>query len=156
MGTDNQHLNRNKKITAMLDVRKLALQCEQLEQELETEKQRNQIHVETIDRLNSESKNLTRYADLGRREVERQKQESLTRLRAIVHYSGDRERVKTIERSFADDSFPLNEIALLHRRITDEFRSLYPTKPLSRIQEDSSASSARLGDLADYRIGAAT
>ena len=155
MSTDNQHHNRNEKITAMLDVRKLALQCEQLEKEVETEKQRNQIQTETINRLKDESKNLSRYADLGRCEVEKQKQESLTRLRAIVHYSGDRERLQTMERSFADNSFPLSEIARLHRQITNEFRSLYPTKPLSRFQEDASASSGRIGDLADYRIGAA-
>jgi len=152
MGTDNQNHNNDGKITAMLDVRKLALRCEQLEQELETEKQSSQVQAETIDRLNSDSKNLARFADLGRREVDRLKQESLTRLRAIVHYSGDRERVQTIERSFADETFPLSEIAILHRQITNEFRSLYPTKPLSRIQDDA-AISTRIGDMADYRIG---
>ncbi len=140
------------KIAAVVDVRSLAMYCRRLERELDSEKKRAAEKEETASRLTTDLGKIVRYANLGKRELERKKNESLSRLRAVVYSTGELDRLQTVERMFADDNLDPEVVIRLHGRIADEFHSLYPTRPLSRPHLDESEYHARKERWNGYRI----
>lgn len=152
MQNGNQSDERKGAIAVLVDVRKLAMQCNRLERDLDFERAQRAEREETIARMKREAENGLRYIELGRRETERQKKETISQLAAIVHFTGDRERLRSVERLLADESLDPNEVAALHGRIGEEFRSLYPTQPLSHTPVDWDEFSCFLPDWSEYRI----
>ncbi|MBN2326312.1 MAG: hypothetical protein JXR73_04095 [Candidatus Omnitrophica bacterium] len=140
------------RVAAMLDARQLAKRCRQLEQELENGKKQLADRDEKLARIARESDGDLRYAEFGRREADRLKRESLARLRAIVHFTGDRGRLQAAEKTLSGETLAPGEIAALHQRICDEFQALYPTQPCSHPAGNDEERAAGPGGLDDYRI----
>jgi len=152
MQNENRQEANNETIAVLVDTRKLAQKCQQLEWDLESEKKQRIQQDETIERMLRESALVFRFAELGRREVERRKNETLSRLAAIVHFSGDRERLRTMQRMLADSSLDPTEIASIHHRISEEFHALYPTQPVSCLSVERSDSDRSSSNWSDYRL----
>lgn len=152
MQNDVQNQQRSGKIAAVIDVRRLAMYCRQLERELDSEKKRAAEKEETAARLTSDLEKTIRFAELGKRELERKKNESLSRLRAVVYFTGELDRLQAVERMFSNELVEPEVVTRLHERIAEEFRFLYPTHPLSRPQRDDSECLARKERWNGYRI----
>lgn len=140
------------RVAAILDVRQLARQCRRLEQELEEEKRQWADRDEKLAKITSETESDWRYAEFGRREADRLKREALARLRAVVHYTGDQERLQAAEKTLSGETLAPGEIAALHQRISDEFQALYPTRPCSHPAGGDFEQAAGPGGWDGYRI----
>ena len=86
------------KVAAVLDTHQLVMRCLQLEKDLQSQVKRNAEQAEAMTVLDREKERLTRFADIGQGEIERKKKDALSQLRAIVHFTGDRQRLQTVER----------------------------------------------------------
>lgn len=140
------------KVAAVLDTRQLAMRCLELEKDLQRLEQRNTEQCEELSVLNQEKDELRRFADIGRDEIARKKQDALSALRAIVHFTGERERLQTVERMFADPKTTPGEIIHWSQTISEEFRSLYPNRPSSRVETERGSVSSTKRDWDAFRI----
>lgn len=152
MQNSNQTEELQGTIAVLVDTRKLAQRCQQLEEDLELERKQRVERDETIERMKRDSSTAFRYAELGRCETERQKKETISRLAAIVHFTGERDRLRSVQRMLSDETLDPGEIAAIHGRISEEFRALYPAQPLSRAPVEIIDSIRSTTDWSEYRI----
>ncbi len=129
----------NQTVAGLLDSRRLALHCMQLESTVEEQRQRGAALEQQITSLQDEHEQLRPLAEAGRGEIERLRQETLSRTRAAAQFTGDRERVRIVEDALNDGATSPDTVRRLHRAATSEFCALYPTRPVSRFVEENAA-----------------
>ncbi len=143
----------NEKVGAVINTRELAHRCMQLENDLKNRESQLEEYKKTIQRLEAEKQQLARFAEIGENEVKTKKEETINRLRAIVHFSGDQNRLQTIESMLMDDDLSPREIERWHKSITDEFHHLYPTKASSKPSADDAERFNIKTDYSEFQIG---
>ncbi len=139
---------------AVLNVRQLVLDHARLASSQQSQAQTVEQQTKEIERLTRENQRLSRLADLGRRDLDRRKQETLHRLRAVVLYTGGQERLRVMERLLSQDEADPGDVARWHQQVTAEFDALYPTRPRSRILSENSTGQTEGLDWAAYRLRA--
>ncbi len=152
----NQNRENRKKIAVVLDARKLAMQYQQCQQELEMEQKRSLEQKEILSRLQREKEDLSRLAEYGRCEWERMRKEIASRLQAIVHFTGERNRIQTMQRMLSRPDLSPEEISELHRKISEEFRALYSTRPFSHPLSDGDFQPSPTPNWSSYRLRPST
>ena len=139
---------------AVLNVRQLVLHGARLKSRLQTQTQTLEHQAREIGRLTRENQRLSRLAEMGRRDLDRRKQEILCRLRAVVLYTGDQDRLQAMERLLSQDEADPDDVARWHQKVTAEFNSLYPTRPRSRVSAGDFSGKPEGRDWAAYRLRA--
>ncbi len=124
-------------IAAVLDVRKLARRCRELSCELATRDQVIDEQNDVIAELRSEMDKQSALSLIGENELQRQKEKIRSCIRAIVHHTGERERLQQMETLLADETVPPEEINRLYAHVNREFEILYPNQPASCLTNES-------------------
>jgi len=151
----NANENANPKeemMTAIIDARRLARRGLQLEKDLKDCDERAAAQEKTLAQWNEKNQALTSLVEIGRRELSRRKEETLSRLRAIVHYSGGQERLCALERFFADESASAEEIERWSKAVSEEFQALYPNRAFSSASETSEFDNPWNSDMSAFRL----
>lgn len=87
-------------------------------------------------------------------EMQRIKDETLARLRAIVHFSGEHSRLQTMKNLLTQDDLSIDEMKRWHKNITEEFHNLYPAQAASLPADDAFTQSLHAQDYASYQLRA--
>lgn len=151
MNEDTLSTGASQALAGVLDARRLALHCMNLEHTLEELRQRGASLEQRIASMEQEQEQMRALADAGRSELERLRQETLSRVRAAAQFSGDRERVRTMEDALKDRDVTPETVRRLHRAATSEFCALYPTRPLSRSAIEGAAPTT-IGTLSAFQM----
>ena len=109
-----------------------------LEAELETLREREKRHREMI--------------ELGERQMDHLRRETESRLRAITLYTQDEDRLASLRNQLAQPDLSPRELIRWHERISEEFRLLYPTRPLSEPSCGSQTSPMQAESLHQFRF----
>ncbi|MDP8244699.1 MAG: hypothetical protein P9L94_11500 [Candidatus Hinthialibacter antarcticus] len=126
-------------LAGVLDARRLALHCMNLEHTLEEQRQREASLEHRITSMQQEQEQMKALAETGRNQLERLREETLSRVRATAQFTGDRERVRMVEDALKESEASPETVRSLHRAATTEFCALYPTRPLSRNAAEEAA-----------------
>ncbi len=137
---------------ALLDVKNLAQRCFELSSEMEKEKEHFREHELTIESLQKENDRRAIFSGIGEQAVQQQKKEILSNMRAIVHHTGERDRLQRVKNLLEDETLQPEEIQRIHKKVNEEFHALYPTCPSSSSPEEHS-NVLKERDWAMYRIG---
>ncbi|MEW6233977.1 MAG: hypothetical protein AB1656_01190 [Candidatus Omnitrophota bacterium] len=149
----NENANpREGMMTAIIDARRLALRCLQLEKDLKDGEERAAEREKTLAQWSGKNQELASLAEIGRRELSRRKEETLSRLRAIVHYAGGAERLRALERLFADETASAEEIERLGKIVMEEFQALYPNRAASVAAEAAEFDEPRSSNMSAFRL----
>jgi len=152
MNREAQISRREGLISAVLDIRKLVHRCVELETELQTQKRLNSEQETIMARLREGDDRRDALIAFGEQELQRRKEDILINLRAIVHHTGDRKRLHSMERLLASDSLLPEEVKRWHSQISDEFQLLYPTRSLSQPTLSGERAGSETVDWSAYRI----
>lgn len=130
---NNEKIKLEKNVAAVLEVRALVQRCLQLERDIQQEIKRGDALQKSVDEMQQARPELEELAQIGRDALDARKQELLILLRSIVHSTGETDRLKKMEKLLAEPNGKPSEISRWHEVIFQEFCSLYPTRPLSRM-----------------------
>ncbi len=90
--------------------------------------------------------------DLGRSEMERLYSEAEGRLRAITLFTRDQDRHDKLSCRLAERDLTPQELVRWHKRISDEFRLLYPTQPVSHPAEEFPPTTKKPDSFGQFRL----
>lgn len=152
MEEEKQETTLNKeKMAAVLDVRHLVQRCLELEKELRSLLARNHDQEKIAADFERECERLKPFAQIALEDLDKKKQEILTRLRSIVHTTGEFERLREMESLLGDENVSPQEVERWHRTVEKEFHSMYPTSPRSVTREEKSGQEMD-GDWSAFRV----
>ena len=152
MNQEERAKRENAMIAAILDTQKLIQRCQEMEKELQRRKHECCALEETISNLKQENERNSELAAIGEDESQRYKSEILSRLRAIIHHTGNRHRLSAMEQLLTSGDISIAEIKRLHNVVNDEFDSLYPTHPISELSPASIQQEQMNHDWSAFRI----
>ena len=152
MNPEESISRQERMISTILEVRKLVHRCVELNAELQNQKRLNSEQESMMTQLQAENVQRDGLIALGKREMQRRKEEILTCLRAIVHHTGDRQRLHRMERLLESDDLLPEEISRWHQKLSEEFQLLYPTRPISHPVEFQEGTGSIKTDWTVFRI----
>lgn len=127
---------------ALIDARRLALRCRQLDQErLSVAKRCAQLEAQ-LQQIDQTQDRTATLAAFGEQELNRLADETRIRFRLLDESAGERNRLAAFEALTQSPNANPDEISRWHRRAREELRALLPAHPVSRLNAaDSSAGS---------------
>ncbi len=140
------------KVAAVIAMQKLAERCRQLTEQMEGKGQAIAAQQETIERMASEKAHWKPMAELGERTLQQKKADTLNRLRAIVHYTGETNRIADLNQTFEQTGLTCEEVERLYQTINREFQTLYPTQPHSHPNCEHELQTMKQADWSAYRL----
>ena len=90
--------------------------------------------------------------DLGVQQMDRLRKETEARLRAITLYTRDEKRLKTFQKRLSNPNLSPHELMRWHEMIQEEFRLLYPNRPLAKSADSAISQRPQMETLTQYRF----
>lgn len=141
------------KTALLIDVKRMAERCLEQDNLLQDCRQTIDHQNQSIAELKAEQTRAQNVIDLGRRELNRKKADTLSRLRAIAHYTGDEHRLEATRQTLERDDVSPAEVDRLHDSVSAEFQSLYPNYAISNSDEIQNQSGAQRINWSAFQLG---
>jgi hypothetical protein len=136
----------------MLSTARLARAFAAQAEDLRVAREKGKVLESQLDEIRQLKERQRELAELGEREMERLRREAESRLRAITLHTRDEERRSKLSACLAQRDLSPRQLVRWHEAISDEFRLIYPTRPVAEPSDRTRGAITRAESLAQFRF----
>lgn len=136
----------------MLNTAGLARAYKVQAEDLQAIREKNEALETQLAELHQQQEKQRELVELGEREMDRLRRETESRLRAITLHTRDEDRHSKLSTRLAREDLPPRDLMRWHEAISEEFRLLYPTRPVAEPSDRTRPAIAQAESLTQFRF----